>query len=489
MITFVQPPPAEHLPDGPDEPSELDIEHQIEGVHVPIELARAMEGPRAAGAMSNTKRKKLLDQMQRCGGRPTKKHSEDGPRLIVSAEDLERFLAAQSRPPIAEGATPDWGNRSTGSLEGWINELATLGDHPKGMDGWLRSAIRTIAAGLRRYATPAAGAGGDVYDGVTTHPEFGGRAAASVPAGGEVPAGAPFGIIDPDYARIFTKARILAWQYGYALVMHGSFTRDLDLLLVPWEDRAGSSSVQPIINMLAEDCSLRIQDGSPSDKPHGRKCWTLLLPGFTERRWVDLSVMPTVTQPPTPQDAAPAGRSESEQLETAQAAWPETDFSPSPAAPAVAVEAVTLLNALTELVAVKDIKERAEALHFAGPLSDAGENWKTEYDRLRADYILRQPKAWDAAREAIAAPSVVQPTPGQADQVSVLGVTDAERYQWLRNKSQDYDEGLTPFCAIPREDTWGKHYNEQLSGDDLDREIDAAILSTASPAVGKGGAA
>ena len=46
--------------------------------------------------LSNTKRKKLLNLMQKCGGRPTKRHSEDGPRLIVSADDLERFISAQS---------------------------------------------------------------------------------------------------------------------------------------------------------------------------------------------------------------------------------------------------------------------------------------------------------------------------------------------------------------------------------------------------------
>lgn len=101
-----------------------------------------------------------------------------------------------------------------------------------------------------------------------------------------------FGIIDPDYARIFTKARILAWQYGYALVMHGSFTRDLDLLLVPWEDRAFNGAVTPIVNMLAEQCGLTIREGDPTSKPHGRTCWSLHLPGFGEPRWVDLSVMP-----------------------------------------------------------------------------------------------------------------------------------------------------------------------------------------------------
>lgn len=115
--------------------------------------------------------------------------------------------------------------------------------------------------------------------------------------------GAPYGIIDPDYARIFTQARILAWQYGFALVMHGSFTRDLDLLLVPWEDRAFGDAVERIVNMLAEQCDLKIREGDPANKPHGRKCWTLYFSGFGDRRWVDLSVMPTLAAPAAAIDA------------------------------------------------------------------------------------------------------------------------------------------------------------------------------------------
>lgn len=47
-----------------------------------------------------------------------------------------------------------------------------------------------------------------------------------------------FGIIDPDYGRVFTMARLLAWQYGYSCCVQGSFTRDLDLLLTPWTEQA-----------------------------------------------------------------------------------------------------------------------------------------------------------------------------------------------------------------------------------------------------------
>jgi hypothetical protein len=102
-----------------------------------------------------------------------------------------------------------------------------------------------------------------------------------------------FGIIDPDYARVFTQARIVAWQYGYACVMHGSFTRDLDLLLVPWEERAGPNQEQ-LLRLIASACNLHVPvDANKviqwSRKPHGRIACSLHFPGFADRRWVDFS--------------------------------------------------------------------------------------------------------------------------------------------------------------------------------------------------------
>ena len=99
-----------------------------------------------------------------------------------------------------------------------------------------------------------------------------------------------FGIIDPDYARIFTQARIIAWQYGWACLAHGSFTRDLDLLFVPWEDRAMMEDPEHLIRRVADVTGLEIARHPPTDKPHGRQAWTLHLPGFTEPRWVDISI-------------------------------------------------------------------------------------------------------------------------------------------------------------------------------------------------------
>lgn len=109
--------------------------------------------------------------------------------------------------------------------------------------------------------------------------------------------GAVYGIVDPDYARVYTQARIIAWQYGYACVMHGSFTRDLDLLMVPWEKHANNNHDQ-ILRLLAEACGLRFKDGVEdivkatvdwTEKPHGRKACSLYFPAFGDRRWVDIS--------------------------------------------------------------------------------------------------------------------------------------------------------------------------------------------------------
>lgn len=115
-------------------------------------------------------------------------------------------------------------------------------------------------------------------------------------------------ILDPDYARIFTQARIVAWQYGYACVAHGSCTRDLDLLLVPWTDQAHGNDDQ-LLKLIADAGGLHFRDGvlpvwkatvDWSEKPHGRKACSLFFERANDRRWVDISVMPRVVKASEP---------------------------------------------------------------------------------------------------------------------------------------------------------------------------------------------
>ena len=109
-----------------------------------------------------------------------------------------------------------------------------------------------------------------------------------------MPDGPAYGIIDPDYARIFTIARKLAWDEGYALAMHGSFTRDLDLIAVPWTEKA--CDPEHLVKQIEAATGTKQNGHPPGDKPHGRRAWTLLLPAFGDPRFVDLSIMPRCPQ-------------------------------------------------------------------------------------------------------------------------------------------------------------------------------------------------
>jgi hypothetical protein len=102
-----------------------------------------------------------------------------------------------------------------------------------------------------------------------------------------------YGIIDPDYARIFTMARVLAWQEGYALLFHGSFTRDLDLIAVPWT--ATACEPEHLLMRVASACDLNVITSGP--KEHGRVAWTLTLKAFGDPRFIDFSIMPRKVEP------------------------------------------------------------------------------------------------------------------------------------------------------------------------------------------------
>lgn len=112
-----------------------------------------------------------------------------------------------------------------------------------------------------------------------------------VPPREESPIGATYGIIDPDYGRVYTIIRKLAWEEGYAIGLHGSFTRDLDLIAVPWEDRA--CEPEHLVARIVDATDLRSPSSNPGKKPQGRLVWTLLFKGFNDPRFVDLSIMPS----------------------------------------------------------------------------------------------------------------------------------------------------------------------------------------------------
>ncbi len=82
-----------------------------------------------------------------------------------------------------------------------------------------------------------------------------------------------------------------AVQHGYVLAVHGSLTRDLDLVAVPWEDTVSTPAVLAAALMEAVGGFIAPQNQGtvPRVKPHGRLAWPIHLgPDY----FIDLSVMP-----------------------------------------------------------------------------------------------------------------------------------------------------------------------------------------------------
>ena len=103
------------------------------------------------------------------------------------------------------------------------------------------------------------------------------------------------------YEQALTIARIIGKNHGYAIALHGSAMRDLDLIAVPWTDTKFSREdfVTVLVHALELEfgtqrgCTVGVL-GEPEDKPHGRKTWTILL---TQHLWIDLSITPTGETP------------------------------------------------------------------------------------------------------------------------------------------------------------------------------------------------
>lgn len=89
------------------------------------------------------------------------------------------------------------------------------------------------------------------------------------------------------YAALYPVLRQRAYELGYALAIHGTLTKDLDVLAVPWTESAVSAA--DLAAALVEAAG-GFTSRPPSDKPHGRKAWTIHL--GSSGGYVDLSVMP-----------------------------------------------------------------------------------------------------------------------------------------------------------------------------------------------------
>jgi hypothetical protein len=101
-------------------------------------------------------------------------------------------------------------------------------------------------------------------------------------------------------AVLFAAMQRTCRQFGYALAIHGSMHKDLDLLAVPWTDQAVAPAF--LVDQLVTQHGLipihsshpptaSDDDFGPSMKPHGRQSWMFSL---GQHYLLDLAVMPTL---------------------------------------------------------------------------------------------------------------------------------------------------------------------------------------------------
>lgn len=96
----------------------------------------------------------------------------------------------------------------------------------------------------------------------------------------------------PTYVCLYPGLAEIARANGYALAVHGSLARDMDLIAVPWTDSA--SVPELVISAIESTFGIR-RIGDLTKAPHGRLVQTIGIQ-FGEC-FIDLSFMPLEVTP------------------------------------------------------------------------------------------------------------------------------------------------------------------------------------------------
>ena len=104
-------------------------------------------------------------------------------------------------------------------------------------------------------------------------------------------------LVESAVERCIPIVRRVAREHGYAIGVHGSLARDIDLIAVPWTLEASPREelVHAIVSAVGGYIRNELlgSDGTimrnPEAKPHGRLAWSIHVAGGT---YLDLSVMP-----------------------------------------------------------------------------------------------------------------------------------------------------------------------------------------------------
>jgi hypothetical protein len=104
----------------------------------------------------------------------------------------------------------------------------------------------------------------------------------------------------PTFAWMVPCLTAVARANGYAIGIHGSMNRDLDLIAVPWT--ADAAPAETLVEAVRAAIDGKIHavntvagggtEPNPIDRPHGRRGWVIHFSGHAF--YIDLSVMPRV---------------------------------------------------------------------------------------------------------------------------------------------------------------------------------------------------
>jgi|SRR6185437_738970 len=105
------------------------------------------------------------------------------------------------------------------------------------------------------------------------------------------------------YSALISALRHVAYRCGYALAVHGSLKRDIDLIAAPWRDTAiDAHSLIESLKVATESIfglarTRKADEGNmPERKPCGRLAWSFYLTYDDHGPYLDISVMPKVPE-------------------------------------------------------------------------------------------------------------------------------------------------------------------------------------------------
>lgn len=94
------------------------------------------------------------------------------------------------------------------------------------------------------------------------------------------------------YELVIEPIRAAARRCGYAIAVHGSLQRDIDLVAVPWTQDATTADALEAVREV--NGGVAVPDDATA-KPHGRLAWRIFLGGGP---YIDLSVTPRMVGDP-----------------------------------------------------------------------------------------------------------------------------------------------------------------------------------------------